>query len=71
MSVVLSQIFDHKGERNDEYQLKSYALDDKFYLDMYQYNSYSGWNTSIKMDFSVEEAKILKRQLEEFIAQNT
>ena len=70
MSVVLSQLFNHKDKRDIEYELKSYALDDKFYLQMKQYSVYSGFQ-SIKMDFSVSEAKVLKRQLEEFIAQNS
>lgn len=71
MSCVLSQLFNHKDGRSNEYQLKSYALDDKFYLHMDQYNACTGWYTSINMNFSVAEAKILKRQLAEFIAQNT
>lgn len=69
MSCVLSKLFNHKV-RNDEYQLKSYALDDKFYLDMKQYNTCCGWQTAIGMDFSVAEAKVLRKQLEEFISQN-
>lgn len=69
MSVVISQFFNHK-KGNDEYQLKSYGLDDKFYLNMESYNTVSGWRNKVYMDFSVAEAKILKKQLEEFIEQN-
>ena len=70
MSVVVSKLFKHKDERDVEYTLKSYALDDKFYLDMYCFSVMGGAN-AIAMGFSVEEAKTLKKQLEEFIAQNT
>lgn len=70
MSVVVSKIFKHKDKRDVEYTLKSYALDDKFSLDMYRFSVMGGAN-AIRMDFSVEEAKTLKKQLEEFIAQNT
>ena len=70
MSVVLSQLFNRKDERNVEYQLKSYALDDKFYLHMKRH-SVLGGAQSICMDFSVAEAKTLKKQLEEFISQNS
>jgi hypothetical protein len=70
MSVVLTQLFDHKDERNTEYRLKSYALDDKFYLHMKQHLE-CGWGHEMRMDFSVAEAKALKKQLEEFISQNT
>ena len=69
MSVVVSKIFKHKDKRDVEYTLKSYALDDKFSLDMYCFSVMTGAN-AIRMDFSVEEAKTLKKQLEEFIAQN-
>lgn len=70
MSCVLSQLFEYEDERKTEYRLKSYALDDKFHLDMKQ-RLVSGWHHEIRMNFSVAEAKILKKQLEEFIAQNT
>lgn len=70
MSVVVSKVFNHKV-RNDEYQLRSYALDERFYLDMKSYNTVCGWRNHVQMDFSVDEAKILKKQLEEFITQNT
>ncbi len=70
MSVVLTELFNHTDKRNVEYQLKSYALDDRFYLHMKQF-SVMGGATSVRMDFSVTEAKTLKKQLEEFIAQNT
>lgn len=70
MSVVCTELFCHTDKRNVEYQLKSYALDDKFYLHMKQF-SIMGGATNVCMDFSVAEAKILKKQLEEFIAQNT
>ena len=69
MSCVLTKLFSYKV-RNDEYQLKSYALDDRFYLDMKKYNTVSCWRNDVKMDFSVAQAKVLKGQLEEFIAQN-
>ena len=69
MSVVCSELFKHEDKRNIEYTLKSYALDDRFYLDMKQFSVLGGVQR-IGMDFSVAEAKILKRQLEEFIAQN-
>ena len=70
MSMVCSQLFNHEDKMNIEYTLKSYALDDKFYLDMYRFSVMGGAN-AINMNFSVEEAKTLKKQLEEFIAQNT
>lgn len=69
MSVVCSEIFKHTDKRNIEYTLKSYSLDDKFHLDMNRFSVICG-SVSVCMDFSVTEAKILKRQLEEFIAQN-
>lgn len=69
MSVVCTELFNHTDERNVKRQLKSYALDDKFYLHMKQF-SVMGGATSVHMDFSVAEAKILKKQLEEFISQN-
>lgn len=70
MSCVLSQFFEYEDKRKTKYRLKSYALDDKFHLDMKQ-RLVSGWQHEIKMNFSVAEAKVLKKQLEEFIAQNT
>lgn len=70
MSVVCSQLFKHKDKMNIEYTLKSYALDDKFYLKMNQF-SVLGGAVGVCMDFSVTEAKVLKKQLEEFILQNT
>ena len=69
MSVVCTELFNHTDERNVEYKLKSYALDDRFYLHMNQF-SVMGGSTSVRMDFSVAEAKVLKKQLEEFISQN-
>ena len=70
MSCVLSQLFSHTDERHTEHKLKSYALDDKFYLEMQEHQTIHGWRTGINMSFSVTEAKVLKKQLEEFIAQN-
>lgn len=70
MSCVLSKLFSHTDERHTEYKLKSYALDDKFYLEMQEYQTIHGWRTGINMNFSVAEAKVLKKQLEEFIAHN-
>jgi hypothetical protein len=69
MSVVLTELFNHTDELNVEYQLKSYALDDRFYLHMKRF-SVMGGATTVRMDFSVVEAKVLKKQLEEFISQN-
>lgn len=69
MSVICSEIFKHTDERNIEYKLKSYALDNRFYLHMNKF-SVMGGSVSVHMDFSVAEAKILKKQLEEFITQN-
>lgn len=70
MSCVLSELFNHKDSRGVEYQLKSYALDDKFYLRMTQF-SLCGGAQCISMDFSVAEALTIKKQLEEFIEQNS
>ena len=70
MSCVLSELFNHKDSRGVEYQLKSYALDDRFYLDMERY-SMCGGVQCVYMDFSVDEALTIKKQLEEFIEQNS
>ena len=69
MSCVLSELFNHKDSRGVEYQLKSYALDDRFYLDMKRL-SVCGGVQCISMDFSVDEALTIKKQLEEFLEQN-
>lgn len=69
MSCVLSEQFNHKDSRGVEYQLKSCALDDKFYLRMARFSAHGGVQR-ISMDFSVDEALIIKKQLEEFIYQN-
>ena len=69
MSVVCSEILCHTDTRNVEHKLKSYALDDRFYLEMNRF-SVMGGSVGVRMNFSVDEAKILKRQLEEFIKQN-
>ena len=68
MSFVLSRIFNHQDERGIERRLKSYAVDDKFHLEMKQYGKYGGMQ-SISMEFSVSEAKELRMQLTEFVAQ--
>ena len=70
MSCVLSELFNHKDSRGVEYQLKSYALDDKFYLRMEQFSVLGGVQR-ISMDFSVDGALTIKKQLEEFIEQNS
>ena len=70
MSCVLSELFNHKDSRGVEYQLKSYALDDKFYLRMEQHSVCEGVKF-ISMNFSVSEASTIKKQLEEFLEQNT
>ena len=70
MSCVLSEIFNHKDSRGVEYQLKSYALDDRFYLDMRRH-SMCGGVQCVYMCFSVDEALTIKKQLEEFIEQNS
>ena len=70
MSCVLSKIFNHKDSRGAECKLKSYALDDRFYLDMERY-SMRGGVQCVYMDFSVDEALTIKKQLEEFIEQNS
>lgn len=69
MSCVLSKLFSHKDSRGVEYQLKSYALDDKFYLRMEQFSVLRGVQR-ISMDFSVAEVSTIKKQLEEFLEQN-
>lgn len=69
MSCVLSELFNHRDSRGVEYQLKSYALDDKFYLRMEQH-SVCGGVKFISMNFSVAEASTIKKQLEEFLEQN-
>lgn len=68
MSFVLSRFFNHKDDRGIEKQLKSYAVDDKFHLQMTQHGKYGG-TTWISMEFSVTEAMDLRAQLTEFIAQ--
>lgn len=70
MSCVLSEVFNHKNSRGVEYQLKSYALDDRFYLRMEQHGVCGGTQYII-MNFSIEEARVIQKQLEEFIIQNT
>lgn len=70
MSCVLSEIFNHKDSRGAECKLKSYALDDRFYLDMERF-SMRGGAQCVYMDFSVDEALTIKKQLEEFIEQNS
>ena len=70
MSFVLSSIlthFDNKRETTDT--LKSYARDNKFYLEMKHQGKYGG-TQSIGMAFSVREAEELNAQLTEFIAQH-
>ena len=69
MSVVCTEIFKHEDERHREHRLKSYAIDDKFYLDMQEFSVIMGVSRA-DITLSVAEAKILKKQLEEFIAQN-
>lgn len=69
MTCVLSQLFEYEDKIKTKYRLKSYGLDDKFHLDMKE-RLMSGWSHEIRMNFSVAEAKILKKQLEEFITQN-
>lgn len=70
MSYVLSEIFNHKDSRGVGYQLKSYALDDKFYLKMEQHRVCGGVQC-VSMGFSVDEALTIKKQLEEFLEQNS
>ena len=70
MSCVLSEIFNHKDSRGAECKLKSYALNDRFYLDMTRHSAYGGVQC-VYMDFSVDEALTIKKQLEEFIKQNS
>lgn len=69
MSCVLSQFFNYIDERNIKYTLKSYAINDRFHLDIHKFSTLGG-SQSVHMDLSVGEANILKKQLEEFIAQN-
>ena len=69
MSCVLSEIFNHKDSRGAECKLKSYALDDRFYLDMRRHSVCGGFQC-VSMGFSVDEALTIKKQLEEFIEQN-
>ena len=69
MSVVCTELFNHKDKRNIEHRLKSYALDDKFYLHMEEFSVMGGVNRT-GIELSATEAKTLKKQLEEFIAQN-
>jgi hypothetical protein len=70
MSVVCTEVFKHVNARNVENVLKSYALDDKFYFRMEEFSVMGGVNRT-GIELSVAEAKIVKKQLEEFIAQNT
>ena len=70
MSVVCTELFNHEDKRNIEHRLKSYALDDKFYLRMEEFSVMGGMSRT-GIELSVVEAKVLKKQLEEFIAQNT
>ena len=69
MSFVLSQFFTHfDNKRETTDTLKSYARDNKFYLEMKHQSKYGGTQT-VNMEFSVSEAKELQMQLTEFIAQ--
>ena len=52
-----------------EHQLKSYALDDIFYLKM-EHHCVRGGVQCVSMGFSVDEALTIKKQLEEFLEQN-
>ena len=70
MSYVLSEIFNHKDSRGVGHQLKSSALNNKFYLKMEQHGACGGVQR-IGMGFSVDEALTIKKQLEEFIEQNS
>ena len=69
MNVVCSETFKYIDDRNIEYRLKSYALDDMFYLDMNRFSAMGG-STTINVAMSVAEAQVLKKQLEEFIMLN-
>lgn len=70
MSFVLSRFFTHYNrDRGTTGILKSYARDNKFYLEMKHQGKYGGMQT-VDMAFSVREAKELNTQLNEFIAQH-
>lgn len=83
MSCVVSEVFEHKKKQmgtdyetdcdfsyNTSQELKTYGLDDKFHVEGTYYSAMQGTvRTSIQL--SVSEAKRLKRQLEEFIFQNS
>lgn len=67
MSFVPMRVFEqHEG--NTIYELKTYAIDNRFYVRMVRTNPYEGMRV-IEMDLSVYTANELKTQLEEFITQ--
>lgn len=80
MSVVTSEFFKREKQQRsqddfgEDYTysiqdiLKTYALDDKFHLELSHYSMYHTFNS---ITLNVSEAKKLKKQLEEFISLNS
>lgn len=68
MGCILPKII--KNQRgNSEYVLKSYAIDKRFTIDIERYNRFE-CTRSVCMELSVDEAVVLKKQLEQFIRMN-
>lgn len=69
MSFVLSRFFTHYNrDKGTTDILKSYAIDNKFHLEMKHQGKFGG-TQSVNMEFSVTEAMDLRAQITEFIAQ--
>lgn len=68
MSCVTSKFIENK-QGNSEYKMKSYAIDDIFHIDITRENLYER-TQNMYMKLSVEEAVILRDQLEQFIRMN-
>lgn len=68
MSYMIPKII--KNQRgNSEYTLKTYAIDERFTINIERYNRFECTQTML-MELSVDEAMVLKERLEQFIRMN-
>lgn len=81
LSCVTSETFEHKEQKtgtdngedfnyNTSQSLTTYGLDNEFYVHGKYYSALQG-SVSTSIVLSVSEAKKLKKQLDEFIKQNS
>lgn len=68
MSCVVSKYF-HNEVGNSKYEMKSYAIDNTFHIELERWNKFEG-TRKVLIELTPDDAKILKTQLEEFIANN-